>query len=195
MAATGFYATTGGWFARIARAIGVPLRERVGGDKFGNAYYVVKKRADTSSLPLRDGGISWHDLRKKEERHVDWANGGSRDGEYSSESLPTEWSQWLNFRRPEPPLSELGADAPHARLEVHEAARLESATAVAGGAQLAPPPAPAPAAVPPLPPAATLRPTPSSAVAAIREGGYKPGGWAPVADAAAISGAARKRRR
>jgi NADH:ubiquinone oxidoreductase subunit len=62
------------WLARIARAVTGPARERVGADQFGNVYYVVRKKlVDPLAAPPR--GVTWHDLRKREERHVDWQDG------------------------------------------------------------------------------------------------------------------------
>lgn len=166
------------FFRRIAAAVGFPLREKVGQDKFGNTYFVVRKRLDgATGTPLR--GISWHDLRKKEERHVEWADGGSRCGDYSPEMLPPEWSQWLNFRHVEPPQSE-PPTSPE-RLEVHVEARMMRAEQLAAGAPGAP--AAPPAAVSaPVPAAADAQPMPArpaenSAITALRDA-YKPGNWA-----------------
>lgn len=197
---------------RIARVVGLPFRERVGHDQFGNVYYVVRKRVDerSSDTPLRAGVISWHDLRKKEERHVEWAVGGSRCGEYSPHLLPPEWSQWLNFRRVEPPQSELaaGAEQPekHIEAQADEARMLQAERLAAVRAPAAVPAAQAkPAATTALAaPVTTMPPPPStsaesnsplpamnSAVRALREGDYKPSGWSAPSDVAY----ARNRRR
>ncbi|KAG8469125.1 hypothetical protein KFE25_007643 [Diacronema lutheri] len=174
----------------------MPLRERAGHDRFGNVYYVVRKRMDEPSTASVAKGVSWHDLRKREERHVDWAAGGSRCGDYSPDMLPPDWSQWLNFRRVEPPQSELSANEEREQLDARVEPRMLRAERLA-----ATPAANPRAGAQPAPPAPTTaspdgsRPAENSAVEALRDGGFKPDHWAPGATAAAPSGRRRGRAR
>lgn len=166
------------------KALGFHARERVGSDHWGNVYYVVRKR------PLESAGsTNWSDLRKCEERHVDWFDGGSRCGEYSPEKLPPEWSSWLSYKRMEPPI-ELPPPADEAeRLEPYEHARLMRAEQIAA----APDRGDEGRAVPRTTVVGGVLPDAESAVEALRSGEYKPAGWAP--DGARAGGVGRRRRR
>lgn len=146
------------WLNGLRKILGLGVRQRVGSDKFGNVYYrVLKSTGDRTD----DSALSWHERRKREERHVDWSAGGSRAGIYDPDRLPTEWASWLSFRRMDSPgeyhpsLEDNGATppGPGEALEPHAEARLMRAEKLAGGAKAEDVP--------------------------VATDGYEPGKWAP----------------